>query len=171
MDFDFQGGYWKLRIWEMLHKGLSLIESRMSEIEMDSLGSDFYRKLSISNLHFSKNSSNFIFSVKSMKAKKQTDGSALIGWRKNKRREPTNQSAAVIFYTLIGSTPSVIQPMRAQLLIWQKNSKFQKISIFIEKLKFWWPISGQNESISILAILELIKLKPLCNIFHILSFQ
>ena len=38
----------------MLHKGLSLIESRMSEIEMDSLGSDFYRKLSIFKLHFLK---------------------------------------------------------------------------------------------------------------------
>ena len=52
----------------MLHKGLSLIESRMSEIEMDSIVRSFTRKLAI-KFNFSKRILSFLtFSVKSTSA-------------------------------------------------------------------------------------------------------
>ena len=50
----------------MLHKGLSLIEPRMPEIEMDSLGSNSYRKLAIKTQFFKKIFKFHFFSVKSI---------------------------------------------------------------------------------------------------------
>ena len=50
----------------MLHKGLTMIEPGMLEIEMDSIRSRFYRKLAIKIQFFEKvHEFSFFFSVKS----------------------------------------------------------------------------------------------------------
>ena len=52
MDFDFQGGYGKLTLWGVLHKGLGLITVRMAWISTDLVGIYFHRKWTISLTNF-----------------------------------------------------------------------------------------------------------------------